>query len=364
MKRILFTKNLESWFLSLGSWFLILGSILILPGCSNPSGKAGARDNTGAQVKQMGEVYYDGYCNERYGYCVDYPDFLIPQGEADNGDGQQFISEDGWQKMWVYRDAKMDIETGAPLSLERAYRDDLPQKKVTGKELSDNHYFIKGKKDGETTFQQYTLLAGDDFFTIYLEYPDGDDTLFNAIAEQASGSFSFGAVSYGEFFAYLSDFLNECYYNVNFNTLLRDKDKRLAKHIDPNMDVRRYHAPGAMAKLYNRADNFGFDEYTDFETMPEAEGEYSLQLMDAAEMLCDLDFEGYAKLYYHLVDYVPEVVVNTETFELAPVDVPYPDADIMVVYLPDRFSNPRAFYFFETPSGWKLAFVDDSLCGA
>ena len=39
--------------------------------------------------------YYTGYYNERYGYGMEYPDILIPQGEADSGDGQAFVSGNG-----------------------------------------------------------------------------------------------------------------------------------------------------------------------------------------------------------------------------------------------------------------------------
>lgn len=35
------------------------------------------------------------YDNQRYGYTLHYPSFLIPQGVAANGDGQKFVSSDG-----------------------------------------------------------------------------------------------------------------------------------------------------------------------------------------------------------------------------------------------------------------------------
>ena len=34
-------------------------------------------------------------CRYRFGYLISYPsDLLIPQGEADNGDGQKFLAKD------------------------------------------------------------------------------------------------------------------------------------------------------------------------------------------------------------------------------------------------------------------------------
>ena len=48
--------------------------------------------------------YYTGYYNDRYGYGMEYPDILIPHGEADSGDGQAFVSEDGSATLRVYHD--------------------------------------------------------------------------------------------------------------------------------------------------------------------------------------------------------------------------------------------------------------------
>ncbi len=341
-------------------FFITSTSLSLLSGCTNSSGKSVAEEKSDQSVQ------YQTYCNERYGYCVDYPDFLIPQGESDNGDGQQFISENDEQKLWVYRDAKMDMMTGDLLSLRQAYQDDCQSKlEVTKKELFDNYYFIKGKTSEKSTFSQYSILVNNDYFTIYFEYPHRDDKLFNGIGKKVSGSFNIGMniESRDEFPTFLFHFLNECFYENNFNRLLHDKSDRLAPYIDKEMGVQRYYALGTIPKLFSRSDNFGFDEHTDFETKPEAGGEYSLLYLDTDTMICDLDFDGYSKLYYHSTDKVPDIVINFETFEMAPVQLPYQDAAIMVVYLPNRFNNPRAFYFIETPSGWKLAFVDDTLCG-
>ena len=53
-------------------------------------------------------VIYETYHNQRYGYTVEYPSFLIGQGEASNQDGQKFVSEDQTIELLVYRDYKND----------------------------------------------------------------------------------------------------------------------------------------------------------------------------------------------------------------------------------------------------------------
>ena len=78
---------------------------------------------------------------------------------------------------------------------------------------------------------------------------------------------------------------------------------------------------------------------------------------------CGLIYTNINVIYYVWITSVPDVVVNNETFETKPVKIYYPNPEIMAVYLPDAYNNPRGFYFFNTSNGWKLGFVDDSLCG-
>jgi hypothetical protein len=241
---------------------------------------------------------------------------------------------------------------------------------VTEYLLFENHYFIKGKQDKNTLYKKYTIWGGNDYFVIYFTYPPADEELFEDISRQVSGSFSVGGgnAELDEFVTFLFQFLDECFWNVNFNALLRDNDQRLTKYIDPKMDIRRYYNPGAIAYLYARADNFGFGDFNDFDTEPESGGEYSLKKLSPAASICELDFnygKGFPEFYYGPATKVPDEVINSETFTMRPITLPYPEAVIMVVYLPDYYKenvNPRAFYFIETPSGWKLTFVDDSLC--
>ena len=46
------------------------------------------------------------YHNARFDFSISYPNFLIPQGESGNGDGQKFISEDEKFQFWAYVDLK------------------------------------------------------------------------------------------------------------------------------------------------------------------------------------------------------------------------------------------------------------------
>ncbi len=47
-------------------------------------------------------VTYKNYHNDKYGYSIDYPSFLTPQGEPDAQDGQIFSSPKSPLKMKVW----------------------------------------------------------------------------------------------------------------------------------------------------------------------------------------------------------------------------------------------------------------------
>ena len=224
----------------------------------------------------------------------------------------------------------------------------------------------------------YTVF-NDRYFTIRFEYPEEENDRMEGVIEHIINSFKLEVLDYnanaqngnassGEpedlFPAFIEGFLNDCYWGKNFSSLLKNNDKTLATYIDSKMDVRRYHAPGTVTKLATRAENFGFTEYDDYDLKPMHDGEIILEYINDGGSPEDLIYTNSNVVYYVAIEKVPELLVNMETFETKPVKTAYPNAKLMAVYLPDRYLNPRGFYFINTPNGWKLAFVDDSFGGA
>ena len=325
-------------------------------------------------------VAYDTYHNDRYDYSVDYPTFLIPQGEADSGDGQKFFSKDKKIQILVYYQFKDDVNAdGESLPIEKAYEEELLSKEgVISKKLEKDYYFIESQV-GDMIVTDYVLWRNQ-YFHMYFEYPKSEKHRMKNVIEHVIKSFKVEVLpsdaatetAYADdedtFVPFLKNFLNDNYWAKNFNTLLRNKDKTLSNYIDPKMDVRRYYAPGTIARLATRQQDFGFAPEDDFRTKPKPMGEFIFEYVNDDSSPCDLiyselDSEVYV-IYYISIDSVPDVVVNNETFETKPVKMVYPDAEIRAVYLPDIYNNPRGFYFIHTPNGWKLAFVDDSFCSA
>ena len=348
--------------------FIALG---LLAACSSPV-KPEAEQST---------IVYEPYHNLFYDYTVEYPDFLIPQGEAGNEDGQKFFSEDQKIQLLVYRDYKNDYLTGGDLyTTGEAYEEDLKSKEgVFNKKLKDNHYIIEYKTD-DVLHTDYALLYSDNYFNIRFKYPEIEKDRMKGIIKNvinslklgvldAGGDEHLGNASAGEledgFPSFLGGFLNDCYWGKNINSLLRNNDKALATYIDPKMDVRRYYTPGTLSILATRAKDFGFAPEDDFMTRPRATGDLIFEYVNDHDNStpCNLVYSTINVIYYVRIKSVPDVVVNNETFETRPVEIAYPEAEIMAVYLTNSYGNPRGFYFIHTPDGWKLAFVDDTLCG-
>lgn len=333
--------------------------------------------------KQQSNVKYETYHNERYEYSVEYPDFLIPQGEAYNGDGQKFLSKDQKIQMLIYYQWKEDFNAeGKNLPIEKAYEEDLSLKEgVISKKLEKDYYTIESKV--ENIMHTHYVVFHDNYFNIYFEYPESEKDRIKNVIEHVIISFNVTVSNFnttpqdsdasaGEFedmfLPFLDGFLKDCYWEKNINNLLRKKDKTLANYIDSKMDVRRYYAPGTITRLGTRDQDFGFAPEDDFITSPKPTGDLIFEYVNDNGNPCDLIFseinsEVYL-IYYESINSVPDVVVNNESFETQPVKIAYPNAEKRGVYLPNSYGNPRGFYFINTPDGWKLAFVDDSFCGA
>lgn len=318
------------------------------------------------------KINYQSYYNERYDYTVAYPTFLTPQREADNGDGRKFIAKDGINQMWIYHCSKMNIETGDTPTIEEAFNEDLQNKNVTLKRLDDDYYIISGQL-GKKLFTQYTFWVNDNYFTIWFEYAPKDEILFEDIIKYVIGSFNVSSNEtyetntdkiYQNYFPdFIERFLNACYWGKNFNALLRNNSPELKPYIDNKMDIRRYYNPGAVAFLYNRKNNFGFDSSTDFKTKEFTEAKILILTM-TKESPCEFDYKEDQGIYYQVVNKVPDTV-NTKTFESVPIKLPYQNEVIMKVHIVGGHQGLRTLYFISSDGvDWKLAFVDDSECSA
>ena len=130
------------------------------------------------------------YHNGRFNYSISYPaEILLPQGEAENGDGQKFISKDGKVELIVY---------GSNNALDQTLKDtyqkalsgsaDSKDRKVTYKKLGDHWFVVSGIEQGKI-FYQKTYLKDDAFKTFEITYDQAQKASFDKITEAISKSF-------------------------------------------------------------------------------------------------------------------------------------------------------------------------------
>lgn len=163
---------------------LSLSAFLILLLCGFYVSTAGQK-STGRKER----VYYNSYSNARFLYSIDYPaGILIPQREADNGDGRQFLSRDGHAKLSVFGRYALDTDT-----MQKEYEDAIrgeggATRTVTLKKLQGNWFVVSGSENGRI-FYRKTIYNGGAFKTFIIEYDESEKKVYDSITAHISKSF-------------------------------------------------------------------------------------------------------------------------------------------------------------------------------
>lgn len=146
-----------------------------------------ADKNPDEKLTKTDEVQFNVYCNDRFDFCIHYPEKLIPQGESHNGDGQVFTSNDGKASLTVYRSFR-DLD-GNGVDFKREFENDLRlYPKVTYKKLGKDFFVISGF-DGGNIFYQKAIMKNDEFITSLLTYPESEKDYYGKAAEKIFKTF-------------------------------------------------------------------------------------------------------------------------------------------------------------------------------
>jgi hypothetical protein len=134
-------------------------------------------------------VFYNSYANARFLYSIAYPaGILIPQREADNGDGRQFLSRNGRAKMIVFGRYALDTE-----NLQKEYEAAIrgeggATRVVTLKKMKDNWFVVSGREGGKI-FYRKTILSGGAFKTFIIEYDESEKKFYDPVTAHVAKSF-------------------------------------------------------------------------------------------------------------------------------------------------------------------------------
>lgn len=99
------------------------------------------------------------YINARFGYRIDYPADFIPQGEADNSDGQVFIGKDG-AELRAWGGYNVFQATPASALQEELQRSRESRRRVTYQVAGRDFFVVSGyEPDGQRIFYLKKLVS-------------------------------------------------------------------------------------------------------------------------------------------------------------------------------------------------------------
>lgn len=147
-----------------------LTSFLLTFSACNPKAKTEVDAET---PEETTKVTADKYCNEKYGFCISYPDgaFVLKEEESNN-EGAVLVSPDGLARLVVHAGNLSGKITGGINELQKAHAEDIKQigkREVTLNTLKPSYYVLNGYEN-KTIFYQKTILAKGQLATAVLYY--------------------------------------------------------------------------------------------------------------------------------------------------------------------------------------------------
>jgi hypothetical protein len=128
------------------------------------------------------------YTNVRFKYSICYPqDLLVPQGEAENSDGQKFLAKDG-STLVVFGQNNVLNEPLNDALEDTASRLAGTSGKVTYKAIKPGWFVVSGQV-GQTVFYAKTLYDHEQFKSFELTYDSSASAVYKPIIARLAGCF-------------------------------------------------------------------------------------------------------------------------------------------------------------------------------
>ena len=132
-------------------------------------------------------VGFKTYCNERFGFCLEYPSTLRMQPPPENGDGRTFKSADGRVEMRAYGSLN-----ALDATLEAAFGEAKRRGKVTYSLLKSDFFVVSGTDRGNVFFEK-TFLRSGTFTTFVIAYPTALKGTYDPLVSRIAKSFKPGS---------------------------------------------------------------------------------------------------------------------------------------------------------------------------
>jgi len=136
------------------------------------------------------ELVYKTYVNGRYGFTIDYPDYLIPQGEAANGDGQVFLSKDGEAELRVYARACIDDWDTTPAEfLKKAEAEKVKEGRLISYRAKGKGFAVVSGTKGKQIYYDKLLTTGNWCTFLHWNYAISNKEKYDEATKLIASSF-------------------------------------------------------------------------------------------------------------------------------------------------------------------------------
>jgi hypothetical protein len=145
------------------------------------------------------KLTFETICNDRYGFCVDYPKkILYPQPLSGNGDGRYFSNKKGDHILTTY--GRRNYTGGEKISLGEQYEEDLrseelvdeiigtEKKVITYSKLGNSFFVISGFYRGHI-FYEKVVLRVEGFAYAILVYDENEKKIYNQVVDRIFKNF-------------------------------------------------------------------------------------------------------------------------------------------------------------------------------
>jgi hypothetical protein len=141
-----------------------------------------------AQAPEASRHVWKIYTNVRFQYSICYPqDLLVPQGEAENSDGQKFLAMDG-AKLLVFGQNNALNESVKDAIEDTSSRLAGASGKVTYQVIKPGWFVVSGQ-NGKSIFYAKTLYAHDQFKSFELTYNEAESSVYKPVAARLARCF-------------------------------------------------------------------------------------------------------------------------------------------------------------------------------
>ena len=131
---------------------------------------------------------YAPYCNDRFGFCVSYPNHFARAPEPDNGDGQSFYDNDGFNMTASGSNNVFRYTLDEAISHQTQYFD-----AVTYQQKAGRWYVMSGYKGDEILYIK-SFVGTESINTLHLQYPTMRKSSYDKIVTNIAKSFQAGSL--------------------------------------------------------------------------------------------------------------------------------------------------------------------------